>query len=104
MKSEEVVILTSCEIRSLLTLDECIAAVEHAFCLYGKGKAVPPAVLSMHTPGGGFHVKAGLLELDRSYFGAKVNGNFPGIAPDSGYPPFRESSFSAMLKREPHWR
>jgi alanine dehydrogenase len=77
MKSEEILILTSREIRSLMTLDECIGAVEHAFRLYGKGKTVPPAVLSMHSPGGGFHVKAGLLELDRSYFGAKMNGNFP---------------------------
>jgi alanine dehydrogenase len=77
MKSEEILILTSREVQNLLTVDECIGAVEHAFCLYGKGKAVPPAVLSMNTPGGGFHVKAGLLELDRSYFGAKVNGNFP---------------------------
>jgi alanine dehydrogenase len=77
MKSDEILFLRSREIQSLLTLDECIGAVEHAFRLYGAGKVVPPAVLSMHTPDGGFHVKAGLLDLDRSYFGAKVNGNFP---------------------------
>src|SRR5260370_42369366 len=34
-------------------------------------------VLSMHVPGGGFHVKAGVLGLSRQYFAAKVNGNFP---------------------------
>jgi alanine dehydrogenase len=77
MKSDEVLLLTSREIRSLLSIDECIGAVEHAFRAYGEGRAGPPAVLSMHTEGGGFHVKAGLLELDRSYFAAKVNGNFP---------------------------
>jgi len=77
MKPDEILLLTSRDIQSLLTLDECIAAVERAFRLYGEGKAVPPGVLSMHTRDGGFHVKAGLLDLDRSYFAAKVNGNFP---------------------------
>jgi alanine dehydrogenase len=47
---------------------------------------VPPSVLSMHTLDGGFHVKAGLLELDRSYFGAKVNGNFPQNGARFGLP------------------
>src|SRR5260370_10965234 len=77
MKSDEILLLTSGEIQSLLTLDECIGAVESAFRIYGEGSALPPAVMSMHTDAGGFHVKAGLLELGRSYFAAKVNGNFP---------------------------
>ena len=68
MKSGEILLLTSREIQTLLTLDECIGAVEHAFREYGEGRAVPPAVLSMHTRDGGFHLKAGLLKLDRSYF------------------------------------
>ena len=29
------------------------------------------------SDGGGFHLKAGLLDLGRAYFAAKVNGNFP---------------------------
>jgi alanine dehydrogenase len=86
MKSDEILLLTSREIQSLLTLDECIVAVEHAFRAYGEGRAVPPAVLSMHTEGGGFHVKAGLLELDQSYFAAKVNGNFPENSSRFGLP------------------
>jgi alanine dehydrogenase len=86
MKSDEILLLTSTEIQSLLTLDECIGAVEHAFCAYGEGSAVPPAVLSMHTDGGGFHVKAGLLELDHLYFAAKVNGNFPENSSRFGLP------------------
>jgi alanine dehydrogenase len=86
MKSDEVLLLTPREIQRLLTLDECIGAVEHAFRAYGEGRAVPPAVLSMHTEGGGFHVKAGLLELDRSYFAAKVNGNFPENSSRFGLP------------------
>lgn len=77
MNAEEVLLLTPREIESLLTLDECIAAVEQAFRFYGEGQAAPPAVLSLHVAGGGFHVKAGVLDLGRQYFAAKVNGNFP---------------------------
>jgi ornithine cyclodeaminase/alanine dehydrogenase-like protein (mu-crystallin family) len=40
----------------------------------------------MHTPNGGFHVKAGLLNLGRPYFGAKVNGNFPENRKNFGVP------------------
>jgi alanine dehydrogenase len=86
MKSDEILLLTSREIESLLTLDECIGAVEHAFRAYAEGRARPPAVLSMHAEGGGFHVKAGLLELDRSYFAPKVNGNFPENSSRFGLP------------------
>jgi ornithine cyclodeaminase/alanine dehydrogenase-like protein (mu-crystallin family) len=43
-------------------------------------------VLSLHAHNGGFHVKAGLLDLERSYFGAKVNGNFPDNGPRFGLP------------------
>ena len=86
MNSEELLFLTPREVQSLLTLDECIAAVEHAFRLYGEGKAEPPAVLSMHSSGGGFHIKAGWLDLDRRYFAAKMNGNFPENSARFGLP------------------
>lgn len=86
MKSDEILLLTSGEIKSLLTLDECIGAVEHAFRAQGEGGALPPAVLSMHTDGGGFHVKAGFLDFGRSYFAAKVNGNFPENGSRLGLP------------------
>jgi alanine dehydrogenase len=86
MNLEQILVLAPQEIRELLTIDECIAAVEHAFRLLGEGKAVPPAVLSMHTPTGGFHVKAGLLNLSRPYFAAKVNGNFPENQKHFGLP------------------
>ena len=86
MNSDEILVLPPQQIRDLLTIDECIVAVEHAFRLYGEGKTVPPAVLSMHAPGGGFHVKTGLLELSRPYFGAKVNGNFPENRKHFGLP------------------
>jgi alanine dehydrogenase len=77
VKADELLLLTPHEVQRLLTLEDCINAVEEAFRTYGEGKAIAPGVLSLHTADGGFHVKAGLLNLGRSYFAAKVNGNFP---------------------------
>ena len=65
------------DVAALLRLDECIAAVEGVFKLRGQGTVPAPAVLSVPTSGGGFHVKAALFPGQRSYFAAKVNGNFP---------------------------
>jgi len=70
----------------LLSIDECIAAVEKAFKLYGEGRAAPPGILGIHARGGGFHIKAGLLEVGRSYFVAKTNANFPQNPPRFGLP------------------
>lgn len=72
-----ILVLSSADVRGLLTLDECIAAVERAFRLHGEGRTVPPAVLGLHVSHGCFHVKAGVLSLSRNYFAAKVNANFP---------------------------
>ena len=77
MTSGSMLFLSSADIRALLTVDECIAAVELAFLLHGEGKTIPPAVLGLHVSDGGFHVKAGVLSLSRNYFAAKVNANFP---------------------------
>jgi len=63
-----------------------VTAVEHAFKLYGEGKTQPPGILGVHARSGGFHIKAGLLELNRSYFAAKVNANFPENMPRFGLP------------------
>jgi alanine dehydrogenase len=86
MNSEATLLLTGREVRSLLSLAECIAAVEQAFRLHGEGKVTPPGVLGIHTRGGGFHIKAGVLDLDRAYFAAKVNGNFSENGPRFGLP------------------
>jgi len=77
MSSEGILLLTAQETRSLLSMDECMAAVEEAFRAHGEGKAPPPGVLGLHLRNGGFHIKAGMLHLSRDYFAAKVNANFP---------------------------
>jgi alanine dehydrogenase len=86
MNPEKVLFLSSRDVRTLLTIDECIAAVERAFRLRGEGKTLAPAVLSLHVANGGFHVKAGVLSLSRNYFAAKVNANFPGNMTRLGLP------------------
>jgi alanine dehydrogenase len=77
MNRDQLLFLAPRDVQELLTLDECIAAVEHAFRLYGEGNAGSPGVLAVHAVEGAFHIKAGLLNLDATYFVAKVNGNFP---------------------------
>src|SRR3954471_2000273 len=70
---EMALVLTRADVASLLTLDDCIAAVEDAFRRVGTGEARPAGILGFPVPGGGFHLKAAAL---RDRFAAKVNGNF----------------------------
>ncbi len=77
MKPHGTLLLTRQDVAALLNIDECITAVENAFRLYGEGKTSPPGILGIHTHNGGFHIKAGLLLVGRTYFVAKTNANFP---------------------------
>ncbi len=86
MNNSETLLLNKSEVSSLLTLDECINSVEEAFKLYAEGKAMPPGVLGIHALQGGFHVKAGILNLGRNYFVAKINANFPDNRSRFGLP------------------
>ena len=70
-------ILTRRDVAALLSIEECTEAVEHVFRLYGEGKTQTPGVLGVHAHEGGFHIKAGVLQLKRPYFAAKINANFP---------------------------
>lgn len=71
-------LVTRKDVSELLTLNDCVQAVEQAFRLQGEGRAPAPGVLGVHAQGGGFHIKAGILPLSRNYFTAKANANFPG--------------------------
>jgi alanine dehydrogenase len=77
MNHDGTLLLTRHDIAQLLNIDECIAAVERAFKIYGEGKAAPPGILGMHARHGGFHIKAGFLKEARNYFACKINANFP---------------------------
>jgi len=83
------VVLTRADVRRLLDMRDCIAAVEHAFHLHSTGKTIAPAVLGAHVDGGGFHVKtAGLRPIGDhvGVFAMKINANFPGNPKRHGLP------------------
>jgi len=86
MKPVGTLLLKRKDVAALLSIDECITAVEQVFKLQGEGKTEPPGVLGIHARDGGFHIKAGLLELDRMYFAAKANANFPQNVKRFGLP------------------
>src|SRR5215210_5638351 len=79
-------LLSRSAVERLLTQDECIAAVEDAFRQHALGKTTSPWLLGMHVQDGSFHVKAAQLTLDRPYFAAKLNANFPHNGPRHGLP------------------
>ncbi len=72
----ETKIFNRSEIKSLLTLTECINVVEEAFALHAKGKSLKPDLLHSNTDEGEFHIKIGGLKYDKTYFGLKCNGGF----------------------------
>src|SRR6478672_1280417 len=41
-------ILTAADVAALLTIDDCIAAVETAFRNFGEGRIAPPQTLGVH--------------------------------------------------------
>jgi alanine dehydrogenase len=85
MPTTDTLLLTRKDTAEVLTLSDCIQAVEQAFRMQGEGRAPVPGVLGVHAHGGGFHIKAGILPLSRNYFAAKANANFPGN-PERGLP------------------
>jgi alanine dehydrogenase len=82
-------ILSRRDVVDLLSLTECIAAVERAFRLHAEGNTLGPGVLSVPAGQGGFHIKAAGLVGERRYFAAKTNANFPGNPRRFGLPTIR---------------
>ena len=79
-------LFTRSDIRRLLDLDACIAAVESAFRAHADGTAIAPGVLGTHVEGGGFHVKTAGLRGEHPRYVAKINANFPGNPARHGLP------------------
>ena len=86
MQFEGTLLLRRSDIEGLLSPGDCMAAVENVFRLQGQGKIPAPGILGVKAPGGGMHVKAGLLPGDRNYLVAKLNANFPGNNAHFGLP------------------
>jgi ornithine cyclodeaminase/alanine dehydrogenase-like protein (mu-crystallin family) len=79
-RQDSTLVLTRSDVLALLTLPECITAVEDAFRRHAQGRTLAPGVLGIPVDGGGFHIKAAGLAGEPSYFAAKTNANFPGNA------------------------
>lgn len=79
-------ILSRRDVLDLLSLRECIAAVEDAFRLHAAGRTLGPGVLGVPAGRGGFHIKAAGLVGERTYFAAKTNANFPDNPQRFGLP------------------
>lgn len=70
-------VLSRHDVVTLLTLADCIDAVEQAFRLHAEGRTFGPGVLGVHAGDGSFHVKAAGLVGESCYFAAKTNANYP---------------------------
>lgn len=70
------IVLTRSDVAALLSLDDCIGAVQDAFRAHGLGRVAPPGALGHMVPGGAFHVKVASLTSGRPYYAAKTNANF----------------------------
>jgi alanine dehydrogenase len=79
-------LLGRADVAELLTVKECMEAVEQAFRSYAEGKTAPPKILGIHCENGGFHIKAGMMNLGKNFFVAKSNANFPQNQKKYGLP------------------
>lgn len=80
----DMLLLARKDVTGLLPMADCIEALDAAFRAQADTE-VPSAVLSLHAPAGGFHIKAAGLRMRRLYVAAKINANFPGN-PAKGLP------------------
>src|SRR5438552_2856165 len=77
METEGTLLLNRSDVQELLSLTECIDAVEKVFRWQGEGKIPAPGILGVRTQNGGLHVKTACLSGAKSYITAKLNTNFP---------------------------
>ena len=78
--------LSATDVKKYLTMEKCIAAVQAAFHTLGSVDSTPPVTVGLRAHGGGFHIKAGMIDMDRRYFAVKANGNFPANRALHGLP------------------
>lgn len=75
--------LTRDDVAAVLTIDDCITAVEEIFRAYGERRVPMPQSLGVHAPNGTYHIKAATGE---NVFAAKINANYPGNPQRHGLP------------------
>jgi alanine dehydrogenase len=84
--SVPVLLLDRETVSSLLTLDDCIAAVEAGFLAHVQGRSHEPKLMYVDAEGGEFHTKTGCLRGNHAYFACKINGGFFGNKTKFGLP------------------
>jgi ornithine cyclodeaminase/alanine dehydrogenase len=77
MQTESALLFNRSDVQELLSLAECIDAVEKVFHRQGEGKIPPSGILGVRTESGGLHVKTACLSGAKKYIVAKLNTNFP---------------------------
>ncbi len=63
-------------VADLLSLDDCIIAVERCFAAHARGETLAPGLLHGDGIQGEYHIKAGGLRTPRPYYACKVNSSF----------------------------
>jgi len=77
MQTENTLLFNRSNVQGLLSLAECIDAVEKVFRWQREEKMPPSGILGVRTPSGGLHVKTACLSGAKKYIVAKLNTNFP---------------------------
>jgi alanine dehydrogenase len=77
MQTESTLLFNRSDVQELLSLAECIDAVEKVFHRQGERKISPSGILGVRTQTGGLHVKTACLSGAKKYIVAKLNTNFP---------------------------
>ena len=75
MQSDSTLLLSRSDVEALISLRECIDAVEKVF--QQQDKLPVPGILGIKTENGSLHVKTAFSTADRKYIVAKLNTNFP---------------------------
>jgi len=87
VSAPQVLYLGRADVAELLSIGDCITAVESAFRAHGADTLpASPAMLGVHLEHGGLHVKAAALGREPCYVAAKVNANFPANPARHGLP------------------
>jgi len=92
MQTESALLFNRSDVQELLSLAECIDAVEKVFHRQGEGKIPPSGILGIRTQTGGLHVKTACLSGAKKYIVAKLNTNFP-----QNYRRFRKPTIQGVI-------
>ena len=84
--NDGVLLLTRGDIATLLTLEDCITAVEQAFRAHALGQSLALGLLHGDAPDGEFHIKAGGFLEPTPYYALKANAGFFGNSERFGLP------------------